>query len=146
VSNANKAKGDRTELEAVTYLQETFGRAAFRPHQEGHVDVGDIHIDPCVVQSKNWSNIPAALNAGVAGANQQALAAGKPFGVAWIKKRGKGAADARVAMDARTFRDLLARLRRAEALLARHAPEVFHTEHLPPPPEAAEQVPPSAQT
>ena len=132
MSNSNKAKGSRTELEAVTYLQERFGRSAFRPHQEGHVDVGDLHLPPFVIQAKNWSDVTSALREGLVGARRQAAAAGEPFGVAWIKRRGKGPAGAYVVTDGETFRDVVDRLRRAEALLARHAPEIYHTEHLPP--------------
>lgn len=132
MSNPNKAKGSKFELDAVRYLAEVFGRSVYRPHQEGHVDVGDLHLDPVVIQAKNYGNVATALNVAVAGAEKQAAAAGLPFGVALIKKRGSNVAEARVAMSLRTFRDVVARLRRAEALLARHAPEVFHTEHLPP--------------
>lgn len=125
MSSANAAKGSRTELEAVRYLQEVFGRAAIRPHQEGFKDVGDIHISPFVIQAKNWGNVTAALNEGVKGATEQAVNAEEPYGAALIKKRGAGIAESRVAMTLRTFRRVLVRLRRAEELLLRADPASF---------------------
>jgi hypothetical protein len=131
VSNANSAKGSAFERDARTFLAVAFGRAVQRPHHEGFKDVGDLHLSPFVLQCKNYANVAEALNVGVAGAQIQAVHAGEPYGVALIKKRNSGIAEARVAMTLATFRRVVARLRRAEELLARHAPEVFHEIHLP---------------
>lgn len=82
-------------------------------------------MPPFVIQVKNWGNVAAALNEGVKGALLQAVHAGEPFGVALIKKRGSGIAEARVAMTLRDFRRVAARLRRAEELLLRASPALF---------------------
>lgn len=113
--NPNGAKGARFELDVFRYLSETFGRQVRRPHNEGFKDVGDLHLSPFAIQAKNYADVAAALNVGVAGAELQAVHAEEPFGVAVIKKRGAPIAEARVAMSLRTFRDLVARLRAAEA-------------------------------
>ena len=131
MSNPNAAKGAAFERDGAAYLAEVFGRQVRRPHQEGYVDVGDIHLSPFVLQAKNWADVTSALTVGLAGAEAQAIAAAEPYGVVVIKKRRAPIAEARVAMSLRTFRSVTARLLNAEALLARHAPEVFHTEHLP---------------
>jgi hypothetical protein len=144
VSNANKAKGDRWERPVLKFLQEVFGRAALRPRQEGHVDVGDVHISPFALQLKDEAkhNFSSYVN----DADKQALAAGEPFGAAVVKRRRYPVGAGYVVMTLTTFRDVLVRLRRAEELLARHAPEVFHTEHLPASSESPEQIPGDSQT
>ena len=131
MTNANAAKGAKFERDVVRYLAEVFGRQVRRPHQEGYVDVGDIHLSPYAIQAKDYANVTTALTLGLTGAEAQAIAADEPYGVVVIKKRQASIADARVAMSLSTFRAVTARLLQAEALLARHAPEVFHEEHLP---------------
>lgn len=141
MTNANKAKGDRWERPVLAFLQERFGRAAIRPRQSGHIDVGDIHISPFALQLKDEAkhNFSSYVN----DAEKQAAAAGEPFGAAVVKRRRYPVGAGYVVMTLATFRDVLTRLRRAEELLARHAPDVFHTEHLPAPPE---QDPAPSQT
>lgn len=107
MTSANKAKGSRWELDIVRYLAERFGRKVRRPHAEGFEDVGDIHLSPFVLQAKNYSDVATALRVGVEGAEIQASRAEERYGVAVIKRRGKGAADAYVAMSLETFRDLV---------------------------------------
>lgn len=107
MTSANKAKGGRWELDIVKYLSERFGRLVRRPHAEGFEDIGDIHLSPFVLQAKNWGDVASALREGVAGAEVQADRAGEPYGVAIIKRRGKGAEHAYVAMSLRQFRDLV---------------------------------------
>ncbi len=133
MSNANARKGSRWEAAVRDFLREVFGRFVIRPRQEGYVDIGDLHLSPFVLQAKDWKTLAAALNEGLNGAEKQAKAAGEPFGAAVVKRRNKSVGLAYTVMTLATFRDLIARLRRAEELLARHAPEVFHTEHLPEP-------------
>lgn len=137
MSNANKAKGNRWELPVLRYLQEVFGRAALRPRQEGHVDVGDIHISPFALQLKDEAKHNFASY--VRDAEKQAAAAGEPFGAAVVKRRRASTEDGYVVMSLRTFRDLLLRLRTAEgAPLPDPGPE--------PDPETPEQDASSAQT
>lgn len=114
MTSANAAKGKDHELKTVRYLAEVFGRRAHRPHAEGFRDVGDVHLEPFVIQAKNWKDTTAALNEGLKGAELQAGHAGLPFGVVVIKKRGANIAEARVAMTLRSFRDLVERLHVAE--------------------------------
>lgn len=140
MSNPNKAKGDRWERPVLAFFQERFGRAAIRPRQEGYVDVGDIHISPFALQLKDEAkhNLSGYVN----DAEKQALAAGEPFGAAVVKRRRYATEKGYVLMTLFTFREVLTRLRRAEELLARHAPEIYHTEHLPEP-EPEQESPPS---
>lgn len=114
MTSPNARKGKAFEKAIVDYLGETFGRAVRRPHAEGFLDVGDIHLDPFALQAKNYADVATALNVGVAGAEKQAVHAEQDFGVAVIKKRGASIGEARVAMSLRTFRDLVKRLRDAE--------------------------------
>lgn len=132
MSNANAAKGARWEKAVTDFLRVPFGRArVVRPHQEGFVDVGDVHLEPFALQLKDEARI--TLSSYVDDAEKQAVAAELPFGAAVVKRRGKGVGRAYVVMSLDTFVEVVRRLHRAEALLARHAPEVYHREHLPDP-------------
>lgn len=108
MTSANKAKGARWELDIVRFLAAVFGRLVRRPHAEGFADVGDIHLSPFVLQAKNYADVATALRVGVEGAEIQAKRAGELYGVAVIKRRGKGASDAYVAMSLTAFRELVA--------------------------------------
>lgn len=112
MTSANKAKGSAWERAVRTFLAETFGRQVRRPHAEGFLDVGDLHLDPFVLQCKNEARI--TLSSYVRDAEIQAERAEQPFGVAVVKQRGKGAAEGYVVMSLRTFRDVAARLEAAE--------------------------------
>lgn len=125
MANPNGAKGASFERDVRRFLEESFGRAVRRPRNEGFKDVGDIHLSPFVLQAKNWADTTSALNAGVSGAEVQAVHAEEPYGVAVIKKRGSNISAARVAMTLATFRRLVTRLLRAEDLLRRHAPHEY---------------------
>jgi len=106
VTTANQAKGAAWERDIRTYLTETLGRHVVRrPRNEGFKDVGDIHVSPFVLQAKNVAAI--TLSAFVEAAEAQAVNADEPFGVAVVKRRGKGAADGYVVMSLRTFRRVL---------------------------------------
>lgn len=129
MTSANAAKGKAFERDVVRYLAEVHGRQARRPHAEGFLDVGDIHLSPFALQAKNYANVATALTVGVAGAERQAGHAGEPFGAAVIKKRNAPVAEARVAMSLRTFRALVARLKSAEQALARHGTHTAWVEH-----------------
>jgi len=129
VSNPNAAKGRRWELAVRKFLEEVFGRRVLRPHQEGFKDVGDLHLDPFALQLKDEAR--HSFSSYVDDSEEQARNAQLPYGAAVVKRRNTGVGFAYVVMSLRTFRRVVARLRRAEALLQRYAPEVFHTEHLP---------------
>lgn len=127
MTHPNARKGKAFERDVSRYLAAVFSRQVRRPHQEGRVDVGDLHISPFALQCKNYAAIATALNVGVASAEVQAANAHEHYGAAVLKKRGANIADARVAMTLRTFRAVLARLRAAELLLQHHAPDSYHT-------------------
>lgn len=119
MTSPNARKGKDFERDVTRHLQEALGgrKAAWRPHAEGLLDVGDIHVPPFVLQAKNYADVAAALRLGVGAAEVQAERAGEPFGAAVLKTRGKAVAEARVAMSLRTFVALLARLQEAESQL-----------------------------
>jgi hypothetical protein len=129
VGNANAAKGSRWELAITKFLADTFGRHVIRPQQAGWDDVGDIHLHPFVIQAKDERshNFSGYIN----DAEKQAKAAEFDYGVAVVKRRNYSPRLAYVVMTLETFRRVVLRLRRAEELLARYAPEIYHTEHLP---------------
>jgi len=119
MTSANAAKGKAFERDVVRFLAEVFGRNVRRPHAEGFLDVGDIHLDPFAIQAKNYANVATALTVGVAGAQVQATRAEQDFGVVVIKARNRPIGDARVALTLTDFRRLVARLRDAETAAAR---------------------------
>lgn len=130
MSNPNADRGARWERAIRDFLRETFGHLVIRPRQEGYVDIGDLHLSPFVLQAKDWTNLTDALNEGLKGAEKQAAAAGEPYGVAVVKRRNRAVGLSYAVMTLATFRRVVARLRRAEELLARYCPEVFHEIHL----------------
>jgi hypothetical protein len=98
VANPNKAKGSRWELDVRREL-EAHGLLVTRPWQEGHQDAGDMHIEHEVVgQAKNYANLADALREGVDGAVRQAAVADLTAGVAFVKRRGRGAAEGYAVM------------------------------------------------
>lgn len=113
MTNPNKDKGNRWERDVRAYLADTFGRLVRRPHAEGRFDVGDIHLDPFVIQAKDEAT--HRFSAYIRAAEVQAERAEQPFGIAVVKQRGKGAAEGYVVMSLRTFRALADRLWRAES-------------------------------
>ncbi|MBP2323323.1 hypothetical protein JOF56_003708 [Kibdelosporangium banguiense] len=123
MSNPNKARGDRWERSVLDFLREVFGRAAIRPRQEGHIDVGDVHLSPWALQLKDEAshNFSGYLN----DAEKQAAAAGEPFAAAVVKRRRYSVDRGYVVMTLATFRRATARLRRAEELLLRANSDLF---------------------
>ncbi|MDT8915786.1 hypothetical protein [Amycolatopsis sp. PS_44_ISF1] len=123
MSNPNAAKGARWERSVLDFLREVFGRAAIRPRQEGHIDVGDIHLSPFALQLKDEAshNFSGYLN----DADKQATAAGEPYGAAVVKRRRYGVDRGYAVMTLATFRLVVARLRRAEQQLLRASPALF---------------------
>jgi hypothetical protein len=98
VSNPAKAKGSAWEL-AVRRCLQSHGLDVTRPWQEGHDDAGDCHVEGLFAgQMKNYGDVVTALNVGLAGAVKQAGVAGLRWGVAFIKRRGKGAGEGYAVM------------------------------------------------
>lgn len=107
MSNPNKEKGTRWETAITRFLQDA-GLFAYKPRQEGHRDIGDIHVGGAfVIQAKAYKDILAALRDGVEGAAVQKLHARMPFGVAVVKRPRKPIADAYVVLRLADFPDLV---------------------------------------
>lgn len=121
--SANKAKGTKWESDLVKAFA-SLGIPARRVAQEGHLDTGDLHgLDPFVGQAKNWRSWEDAIREGLDGAEVQRVRAGADYGVAFVKRVRKPVAGGYAVMTVGTFARLLARLRRAEAMLVSQDPD-----------------------
>lgn len=107
MANPNKAKGTRWESEVRDFLkQEQCLDHARRIAQTGTLDVGDIHVEPFVIQAKNQKAFD--LSKWVADAEVQAERAGMPYGVAVVKAPRKPTERGYVVMSLGTFRSMAA--------------------------------------
>ena len=105
--NSNKTTGTLFETAVLKVLQAA-GLRAVKPRQTTALDTGDIHVgEDVLVQAKDWANLSGALDAGTKGAQVQARRAGRPFGVAVVKRRGRHAREAYVVMPLHVFTALL---------------------------------------
>jgi hypothetical protein len=88
MSHPNKAKGDRYEREAAELLTRLSPWVVERTYGAGrNGDVGDLRGLPrTVVQVKAWSNLAAAIRAGLDGAEVQRYNARELYGVAMIRR------------------------------------------------------------
>lgn len=116
MANNNKARGTRWETALQNYWRRVTGPtvAVYKPRQEGHADNGDLHVDEdFVVQAKDWERWSRQnLYDWVDAAQLQAVHAGRPWGVACVKRRkGKGSSGkvetGVVAMTVETFGELV---------------------------------------
>lgn len=101
--SAGKRKGTAWESAIVTYLRQWFPWADRVP-LSGARDRGDVTIGPGgpVIEAKNCARI--SLAEFVDEANAEARNARAPFGVAWVKRRGRSnPGDGYVVMDGHTF-------------------------------------------
>lgn len=114
MANPAKAKGTAFETAIYRFLQDA-GLFAYKPRQEGHKDIGDVHVPPFVIQAKNYKDIPAALRAGVEGAAIQKRNARMPFGVAVIKRARKPIEEAYVVMRLGDFPELVRAVQGSQA-------------------------------
>ncbi|WP_157601821.1 hypothetical protein [Promicromonospora kroppenstedtii] len=106
MTNPNARKGSLFERQVRDYLVEA-GIFAYRPRQEGHKDVGDIHSPPFVLQAKNYRDILTGIREGVEGVRVQKGHARMPFGVAVVKRPRKPIEDAYVVMRLGDFPQLV---------------------------------------
>lgn len=119
MANPRKAAGTRYESAVVTYLRDNGHPDARRVAQEGFADTGDIHgLSPFIVQCKAWKSWQDAIREGLDGAEKQKTHAREPYGVAFVKRARRGTGDGYAVMTVETFAKVLARLRKAEAILA----------------------------
>ncbi|URQ05025.1 holliday junction resolvase [Arthrobacter phage Iter] len=128
--SAAKAKGTAFESLIVKALSAFFGGryglAPRRVAQEGFADSGDVHgVSPFIIQAKAYKSWEDAIRLGLDGAEKQKGHAGEPYGVAFVKRPRRSIGDAYAVMNVATFARLLVRLRRSEALLGAHSPDVF---------------------
>jgi len=126
--SANKARGTKWETAVVSFFRSTLHSTikAYRPAQTGFQDVGDIHLaEDFVLQCKDWEKWSKAdLWKFVDAANLQAIHAGKPWGVAVVKRRkapgSPGSVEtATVAMDLGTFAEIVTDLTEGREALQR---------------------------
>lgn len=107
MSNPNKAKGTRAETEVTNYLREA-GLRAFKPRQEGHKDVGDIHVGPFTLQVKNYPrDLLGAIRDAVKGYTVQRGHAGLPFGAGVVKRPRLPISEAYVVIRLADFPDVV---------------------------------------
>lgn len=107
MSNPSKRKGTAWESSVVTYLREAGHDDARRVAQTGRLDQGDIHVPGAgvVIEAKNTATI--TLASFVDQAEKEAGHARMPYGVAVVKRRGKGAASGYAVMSLATLARVL---------------------------------------
>lgn len=90
MSNPQKRKGDKAELEAARLLSDLLGYDVKRALGAGRAeDVGDLFgIPETVVQVKNFKNIARAVTEARDGADEQARNAGVPFRTGMVRHPG----------------------------------------------------------
>lgn len=95
MSNPQKQKGSRGELEVQAILRDELGQPARRALGAGRKDdIGDItgitDIDgrPLVISVKNYKDVTRAINEALAGLPGQMGHAGADYGCAFIRRKG----------------------------------------------------------
>ena len=125
---SKKATGTGWETAVVNYLRSQLGSSqyAYKPRQEGHTDVGDIHVDAdFVLQCKNWKTWSKQdLYNFVDAANEQAIAAKRAYGAACVKRRkapgsSGSVQDGLIIMDLDTFTKVVHDLQDGREALSR---------------------------
>jgi hypothetical protein len=76
VTSPAKAKGSAWERAVRDWTREHLDPRAYKPHEEGFEDVGDLHLfgGQVVVQAKDWRSWEDAIREGLDGAVRQAEA------------------------------------------------------------------------
>jgi hypothetical protein len=128
--SAHKAKGTAYETALVralgAFFRGRFGLKPYRPAQAGFQDTGDLHgLSPYIGQAKNYRSWEIAIREGLDGAEKQKGHAGEAYGVAFVKRIRRSVGQGYAVQTVETWARVLMRLRRAEALLAEHAPEAL---------------------
>ena len=92
MTNKNKQKGDRAELEAARLLCLMTGRECRRKLGAGRQDdTGDIDgLPSTVVQVAAWKNVASAVNLKPLGAEQQRINAGAAYAFTMVKLQRAG--------------------------------------------------------
>lgn len=98
--------GKKFEKEVLKYLRSQ-GLRTIEPTQAGFTDVGDLQLDPFVLQCKDYANITDAVRDAVNGATVQGENTGLiPVGV--VKRRRRPIRESYVVMSLETFADIAA--------------------------------------
>ncbi|MFJ3084437.1 hypothetical protein ACIPJG_32435 [Streptomyces halstedii] len=115
MSNASKAKGTRYESEIRDFLNAR-GFSVRRVAQMGRLDHGDLHGYPLhIIEAKSVKSID--LPAFVRQADKEAINAGEPFGVCFVKKTRGATADGYAVRSVATDIRLIRRMRDMEEAL-----------------------------
>ena len=90
MSNPQKAKGDRAELELSRILSDLLGFRVRRKLGAGRADdTGDLDgLPDCTAQAKNYSDVLRAINQGLKDLDQQQRNSGDTHAVLFIRRRG----------------------------------------------------------
>jgi len=90
VTNPQKAKGDRAELELSRILSDLLGFRVRRKLGAGRADdTGDLDgLPDCTAQAKNYSDVMRAINQGLKDLDQQQRNSGDTHAVLFIRRRG----------------------------------------------------------
>lgn len=107
MANPSKRKGTRWESDIVRFLHGEGFPEARRVVQTGRADTGDIHVRDFVVQAKAYRSIVDGIRDGITGAAEQRVNAGLDYGVAIVKRPGKGVGDGYVVLTLAEFARLL---------------------------------------
>lgn len=90
MSNPQKAKGDRAELEVERLIRDLTGFPARRKLGAGRADdMGDIDgVPETVIQVANYSDLVRGIREKVPGCVEQQARAGATFGATFLRRRG----------------------------------------------------------
>ena len=106
MTNPSKARGTRWEVAVATFLRASGFTEVYRMAPAGEFDAGDLGGIPEVAfECRDRSRLTLSEN--VDDANDRARQKTALYGVTVMKRRGRGAGDAYVAMDLTTFVRLL---------------------------------------
>jgi hypothetical protein len=102
MTNPQKSKGDRAELECAAILHDLTGWPTRRKLGAGRMDdTGDIDgVPQTVIQVANWADVLRAVRQKPVEAEQQRVNAGATFAASWVRLRG---GDWRVVMTPEQF-------------------------------------------
>ena len=102
MTNPSKARGTRWEVAVAAFLRDAGFDEVFRMAPAGEFDAGDLGGIPEVAfECRDRNRLTLAEN--VDDANDRARQKTARYGVTVMKRRGRGAGDAYVAMDLATF-------------------------------------------
>lgn len=89
LTNPQKAKGDRAELEVQAILQDELGLGRRALGAGRKDDCGDIHgIPDTIIQVANYASLDRAVREKLPTVEQQMENAGAQYGSLWCRRRG----------------------------------------------------------